>query len=101
MADPVVTAIAHETVVKAATNVLSCDIIILEAGKKYFQTYRLTGTAAPAAPTNLSNPRVPSTSEWAPMVDLVNQFRPSAASDLYIFCTSEDSDLDGQVRIDA
>jgi hypothetical protein len=101
MANPVVTAIAHETVVKAATNVLSCDIIILEASKKYFQTYRITGAAAPSAPTNKSNPRVPSTSEWVPMVDLVNNFRPSQASDLYIFCTSENDGLAGQVRVDA
>ena len=100
MANPVVTACADQTVVKIATNVTACRVLILEGAKEYYYTYRLTGAAAPAAPTNATKPRIPTTSEWFKVTDGINDFTFVAAADLYFYAVGGISGA-GQVRVDA
>lgn len=99
MADPVVKACTADDGTKVLTNVTACQIYILEQGKKYYWTYRLTGTAAPADPTNPTNPRIPSTSEWIEF-DKSLDLSFSAAVDVYVWCTGGISG-NGQVRVDS
>lgn len=100
MANPVVKEITHETVTLAASNTTSVDIMIKNSSKRYYQTYVLTGEAAPTAPDgDPDNYSVAVNRQWIPL-SMSNSFRPSAASDLYIYCTGTDSGS-GFVRVDA
>lgn len=101
MADPVVTEIADKTVVKAAEDVTSCDVIILDESKEYYVTYRVTGESAPDAPTNADYPRIPFSEEWVRFNNIL-EFRPSVSSDLYIYSIDESGNgVSGYVRVDA
>lgn len=100
MASPVVKEITHETVTLASLSTTSTDILIKNASKRYYQTYVLTGEAAPTAPTGDPDSHdVAVNRQWIRM-DMINSFRPSAASDLYIYCTGPDT-TSGWVRVDA
>lgn len=100
MANPVVKEVPHETVTLASSNTISTDILVKNSSKKYYQTYVLTGQAAPTAPSG--DPDDYSTAvnrQWIKL-DIINNFRPTAASDLYIYCTGPDSS-NGYIRVDA
>lgn len=96
MAAPIIVACPHGAVTKIATNVVSCDVLIKGSGKVYYQTYVLTGIAAPAVPTNPDD----ITNVWFKTFDPILNFRPSAASDLYLFCTGGNTSEAGSVRVD-
>jgi len=100
MAAPLNKALTHKTVTLVATNVTSADVHIKQGGKVYYQTYVLTGAAAPAAPADLTNPDIDYTGLWVRMNSIL-EFRPVVASDLYLWCTGGDSALGGNVRVDA
>jgi hypothetical protein len=99
MANPVNTACAHQTVVKVVDNKTTADIHVKEGAKKYYHTYVVTGDPEPTAPDPATNPDLDTTGLWVEM-DTYHQFRPSAASDMYIWCTGPDADLAGRVRVD-
>ena len=101
MANPVVVECQHNVVKQVKSNTLSCDVLLLDSSKEYFQTYRVAGDASPSAPTNPNDPRIPASEEWVEMNEGYNSFRPSELSDLYIYCTSGDKDKSGFVRIDS
>lgn len=99
MANPVNKTLTHQTVTIVATAVNSCDVHVKQGGKKYYHTYVTTGSAAPAAPADLNNPDIDYTGLWVE-IDNFHEFRPSASSDLYLWCTGGSSSLNGNVRID-
>ena len=100
MADPNVVDISTEWVwQKVATNVLTGLINRLTTTVYYYQTYRLTGTAAPAVPTQGTIPE-----EAVRIFDQSSQEEISAlaAIDVYIMCANSDDDADdvGKIRVD-
>lgn len=99
MADPVIVPIAEWTWVKVATNVVTGSIHRLNSIVYYYQTYRLTGTAAPTAPTKGTIP-----TEAVRIFDQSSQI-PISSNDLidvYIMCANHDDDATdaGSVRVD-
>lgn len=97
MAAPVIVPCPHGVAKKVATNVVSCDVLIKQTAKVYYHTYVLTGAAAPAAP---SNPDDVTNIWFKANPETILNFRPSAASDLYLFCTGGDENVAGSVRVD-
>ncbi len=99
MADPVVKNIPKETWTIVATSV-TCGIINKLAWEfDFYQTYRLTGTAAPTAITVTKVPE-----EAVPMFIESEQeiIVSSAAIDVYVCCFIKDNRLgsQGKVRVD-
>lgn len=99
MANPVNTECVHQTVTKVVDNKTTADIHVKEGGKVYYGTYVVTGDPIPSAPDPVTNPDIDTDNLWVQM-DTYHAFRPSAASDFYIWCTGGSSDLNGRVRVD-
>lgn len=99
MADPLVVDINEWVWQKVATAVITGSIHRLTTTVYYYQTYRLTGTAAPAAPTQGTIPE-----EAVRIFDQSNEepISASAAIDVYIMCANSDDDADdsGKIRVD-
>ena len=100
MSDPLVVDISTEWVwQKVATNVLTGSIHRLTTTVYYYQTYRLTGTAAPATPTQGTIPeeavRIFNQSSQVPISSI-------DSIDVYIMCANSDDDADdvGKIRVD-
>ena len=97
--DPVEVAISEWAWTKVATNVLTGNVHRLNTIVDYYQTYRLTGTAAPNVPTLGTIP-----------IEAVRMFSNSITElisatsgiDVYIMGANrdEDADDDGSVRVD-
>ena len=100
MANPQVVNILTEWVwEKVATNVVSGSIHRLTSSVYYYQTYRATGTTAPAAPTLGTIPeeaiRLFQESDQVPI-------SASAAVDVYVMIANNDNDNTdtGKIRVD-
>ena len=100
MAAPLVVDISTEWVwQKVATAVVSGNIYRLTSTVYYYQTYRLTGIAAPTAPTAGTIP------EEAVRMFEINNPEPIGHSepiDVYIMVANTDDDVldSGKVRVD-
>ena len=100
MADPNIITITPEWAwQKVATAVTTGLIHRLVSTVWYYQTYRLTGEAAPTAPTQGTIP------EEAIRIfekSISEEILSSEAIDIYIMCQNADDDADdtGKIRID-
>lgn len=99
MATPVIIPVPEWTWVKVATNVITGSIHRLNSIVYYYQTYRLTGEAAPTAPVKGTIP-----AEAVRIFDQSNQIAISSVDliDVYIMCANSDDDSTdaGSVRVD-
>ncbi len=99
MADPQIIAIPEWVWTKVATAVTTGAIHRLVSTVYYFQTYRLTGEAAPTAPTQGTTPE-----ESVRIFDRSNNeiIDSSNPIDVYIMGANQDDDADdtGKIRID-
>ena len=100
MADPVVTSIAQGVWVKVATAVTCGMLNQIAFGFDYYQTYRDTGGAAPAA---IVDTKVPE--EAVPMFQQNTQeiIASTVGIDIYVCCWNKDNKIavPGRVRVDA
>lgn len=100
MANPDIQTLNEWEWVKVATNVVTGSIHRLNTVVYYYQTFRLTGEAAPAAPTVGTIP-----AEAVRIFDKSNQVPISSTDliDVYIMCANSDDDSDddvGKIRVD-
>ena len=100
MADPLIVDISTEWVwQKIATAVTTGIIHRLTTTVYYYQTYRLTGTAAPSVPIQGTIPE-----EAARIFDLSSNeiIDSSNPIDVYIMCANSDDDANdvGKIRVD-
>lgn len=89
----------HNTVTKIAMGVTNIDVQVMQGGKKYFKIYKNAGDTAPLPPENLDQPRIPITGEWLEMPNYITSFRFDTATDVYIYCTGNDPNLNGLLEI--
>jgi len=98
MANPVVISIPEWTWTKIAENVVTGIIDMLDSSMQYYQTYRVTGEAAPTAPSNLVIP-----TEAVRMFQQSNSEGISAITgiDVYVLALNTDDDaVDvGKIRV--
>lgn len=100
MADPAIVDIPEWVWTKVATNVVTGVISKINYVPRYFQTFRLTGTAAPAAPTEGTIP------EEAIQIFLNDENQAIISSndliDVYIMSADYDSKTSGvgKIRVD-
>lgn len=100
MADPNIITITPEWAwQKIATAVTTGMIHRIITTVYYYQTYRLTGEAAPTAPTQGTIPE-----EAARLFDQSNSEEISSSNpiDVYIMCANQDDDAtdEGKIRVD-
>ena len=99
MANPDVQTLTEWTWTKVATNVISGVLHRIVSTVWYYQTYRLTGEAAPAAPVQGTIPEEAVRIFENGPEELISS---SELIDVYIMCANQDDDAtdDGKIRVD-
>lgn len=92
LANPSLQSISDFTVTQIASNITAINIFIVDQSAKYYFTYRLTGQAAPSAPT--SSAEVSGT-EWIRFNNPLS-LTFGAAVDVYVI-----TDGAGKIRVDS
>lgn len=100
MATPITKECKHHEVTLIATAVLKAGLTIMEGNKKkYYRTWTDPADPAPLPPTNLDNPRIPSTSIWLEIPEYNSKFIPTSLSNLYIYCTGGNPEVHGLIEV--